>query len=152
MDLNNVVAKLNFISSSVKVLKVECQMTGIDETSKIECAMDIKYSKPTIRGGMKIGKLLMIVNVSVKPEGADSSGDTIEMDVEGLFSSSEDTSDEEFLYLINVNGGAALYSIARSKLEIVSSLVYDKGKIVLPMINMIQFFEERKNKNSITPS
>lgn len=50
--------------------------------------------------------------------------------------------------LLNVNGGAALFSIARSKLEVLSSLTYTEGKIVLPMIDIPQYFAERNMSQS----
>ena len=40
-----------------------------------------------------------------------------------------------------------LYSIARSKIEAVSSLTYSDGKILLPMINIIQYYQERNSVN-----
>ena len=60
--------------------------------------------------------------------------------VKGLFKTSNEVSDEKFMELLNINGGAALFSIARSKIEVLSSLTYAEGKIVIPMINIIQYF------------
>lgn len=49
--------------------------------------------------------------------------------------------------MLNINGGALLLSVARAKLETISSLTYAHGKIIIPMINMVQYFEERKKEN-----
>lgn len=145
MNLNQVTANLNFIASAVHTLNVNCKMFKITDANKREFSLDIKYSKPTIGEDLKYGKLLMQINVSVMPENADLAPDTFELVIEGIFSSPANLSDDEFMGLLNVNGGAALYSIARAKLEAISSLTYSEGKILLPMVNIIQYYQERNS-------
>lgn len=147
MNLNQVTANLNFITSVVHTLNTDCKMFKISDANKKEFSMDIKYSKPATMDAEKIGKLLMTINVSVFQEETELPPDTFEIVIEGIFSSSADISEEEFMGLLNVNGGAALYSIARSKLEAISSLVYAEGKILLPMVNIIQYYQDRNNSS-----
>ena len=40
-----------------------------------------------------------------------------------------------------LNGSTALYSIARGKIETISTAVLNNGKIVLPMVNMIELLK-----------
>ena len=87
----------------------------------------------------------MEIHVTVKPEDSQLPEDTIVLVIEGTFSSPSTIPDQEFLMLLNVNGGAALYSIARAKVETISSLTYAEGKIVLPMVNILQFYQERNS-------
>lgn len=143
MNLNQVVANLDFIVSVVHTINVNCKMFKITDANKREFSLDIKYSKPTIGEDTKIGKLLMKINVSVMQENAELAPDTFELVLEGIFSSPATLSDDEFMGLLNVNGGAALYSIARAKIEAISSLTYAEGKILLPMVNIIQYYQER---------
>lgn len=142
MNLNQITADLNFVSSSVRKITFNCNLSSISDNNK-EFSLDIKCSKPTSSNGRKFGKLLMQINVSVLQENIELKPDTFELVIEGVFSSSEMLPDEEFLGLLNINGGAALYSVARAKIEAISSLVYADGKILLPMINIIQYFQER---------
>lgn len=143
MDLNKVVANLNFIASVIHRINVNCKMLKITDANKREFSLDIKYSKPIIGEDVKIGKLLMQINVSVMQENADLAPDTFELVLEGIFSSPSSLSDDEFIDLLNINGGAALYSIARAKIEAISSMTYTDGKILLPMVNIIQYYQER---------
>ena len=54
-----------------------------------------------------------------------------------------------FLELLIINGATALYSIARGKMEAISASVFLDGKIVLPFVNIIQFYHEKhKDSNS----
>lgn len=143
MNLNQVVANLDIVSSSIHRLNVSSQMFKISDSNQKEFGLDIKCSKPTIIDGVKFGKLLMQIQVSVLPEQIEFSPDFFELVIEGVFSANTELPDEEFMTLLNINGGAALYSIARSKIETISSLTYAEGKILLPMINIVQYYQEQ---------
>ena len=52
-----------------------------------------------------------------------------------------ETKDEEFFTTLWLNGSTALYSIARGKIETISTAVLNNGKIVLPMVNMIELLK-----------
>lgn len=143
MELNQITADLNFLTSVIHSLSVDCKMFIISNDNKKEFGLDIKCSKPTIADNQKIGRLLMQVNVSVLQEDEELPPDKFSLEIEGVFSSSAKMTDEDFLQYLNINGGAALYSIARAKIEAVSSLTYAEGKITLPMVNIVQYFKER---------
>ena len=145
MNLNQVTANLDIVASTIHTLNVNCKMFKISNTNKKEFGLDIKCSNPTIKENSKFGKLLMQINVSVIPENVDLSPDTFELVIEGIFSSPANISDDEFMGLLNVNGGAVLYSIARAKIEAISSLIYAEGKILLPLVNIIQYYQERNS-------
>lgn len=89
----------------------------------------------------------MHINVAVLQENQELDPDTFDLVIEGAFSSPAEISDEDFMGLLNINGGAALYSIARAKIEAISSLTYAEGKILLPMVNIIQYYKERNNSD-----
>ena len=78
----------------------------------------------------------------------DTESITVQPNTQGVFKASNEITDEKFMELLNINGGAALFSIARSKIEVLSSLTYTEGKIILPMINIIQYFAERNAPNN----
>ena len=147
MKLNEVTANLDIIASSVHSLDVKSKMFKITNENKREFSLDIKYSKPIVNDDCKIGKLLMHINVSILQENQELEPDTLDLVIEGAFSSPAEVSDEEFMGLLNINGGAALYSIARAKIEAISSLTYAEGKILLPMVNIIQYYKERNNSD-----
>ena len=141
MDLNRVTADLEFVASLVHNVDVKANMFKITNENKREFGLDIKCSKPVIEDDVKIGRLLMHIDVSVMHENADLAPDTFDLVIEGVFSSNVEIPDDEFMGMLNVNGGAALYSIARAKIEAISSLTYAEGKILLPMVNIIQYYQ-----------
>ena len=143
ININQIIANLDIVTACVHNIKMTCNMQKIPETCKKEFSMDIKCSRIKLEGDVKVGKLLMQLDISMTPSGEDMVSDTFEIVIEGIFKSPAEISDAEFLKLLNINGGAALYSIARSKIETISSLTYSEGKIMLPMINMVQYYNDR---------
>ena len=58
--------------------------------------------------------------------------------------------DEDFEAKLWFNGSATVYGIARSKMEVMSSMVLNHGKIELPMVNMYELLKaqfEKENKS-----
>ena len=147
MDFNKITADLDFIGSSIHNVEIKADMIKISNETKKTFALDIKCSKPLIKDDSKFGKLLMQVDVSLKKEDETLEPDIFKIVLEGVFKASAELDDDKFMELLNINGGAALFSIARSKIEVLSSITYAEGKIVLPMINVIQYFAERNTPN-----
>lgn len=143
MKLNNIIADLNFIKSHIHKFEANCNMSEIEMNNKKSFGMDIKCSNPVIKGNKKIGKLLLQIDITVEHVDENGTEDTIGLLIEGVFSTDSSVDDESFLELLNINGGAALYSIARAKIEAFSSMIYNEGKLLLPMINIVQYFNER---------
>ena len=143
MELNQLSSKLTYIGCGVRKIETNCEMLSISNSNRREFGLDIKFKTRKAEDGKKIGHLRMQISAKVYPEN-DRTPDSFCLTLEGLFSTSEETSDEEFVDLLNINGATALYSIARARIEEISSLTYAEGKIVLPMINIIQFYEDRR--------
>ncbi|MBR6408426.1 MAG: hypothetical protein IKS19_07610 [Clostridia bacterium] len=142
MDLNQITADLRFLAANVIELSANCSMLSISDDDKREFSLDIKCSGPLVSDDIKIGKLRLTLDIIVKQESEDTEPDTFRLVLEGAFTAPVTVSDDDFMSLLNINGGAALYSIARAKIETISSLVYIEGKILLPMVNIVQYFEE----------
>lgn len=41
------------------------------------------------------------------------------------------------------NGSSTLYGIARAKMEVISAMILNNGKISLPMLNMFELLKEQ---------
>lgn len=142
MNLNQIAADIDFVSSCIRSVTINATMEKISDNNAKTFGMDIMCSKPEIQENRKIGQLRMHIFVEVKPDNPVGASDKIDMVLDGKFSGKAGIADDKFLNLLNINGGAALYSIARSKIEALSGLVYEEGKIMLPMINIIQYYQE----------
>lgn len=148
MDLNKITADLDFVSSSIHNVEIKSNLIRISNKTKKSFGLDIKCSEPLLKDNEKFGKLLMQVEVLIFKDDEDTPSDSFKVILDGIFKASNELDDEKFMQLLNINGGAALYSIARSKIEVLSSLTYTEGKIILPMINILQYFAEKNASNS----
>lgn len=70
------------------------------------------------------------------------------MVLNGLFEIDKSVPDEDFVSKLWFNGSATLYSIARSKMEVMSSMVLNHGKIELPMVNMYELLKAQSEKEN----
>ncbi len=141
MDFNKITADLDFIASIVHIIDIKANKSKITNETKRGFGLDIKCNSPKVENGIKYGNLLMQVDVTLQD--GDENPDTFKIILEGMFSANENIPDDKFMELLNINGGAALLSIARSKIEVLSSMTYFEGKVVLPMVNIVQYFQER---------
>ena len=70
------------------------------------------------------------------------------MALHGIFEIDKAVPDEDFISKLWFNGSATLYSVARSKMEVMSSLVLNHGKIELPMVNMYELLKAQSEKEN----
>lgn len=105
-------------------------------------------------GTKKNGRVRVIVSGNLAVENVPDASCDYKMTVEGTFSTDKETNDEKFLELLWVNGSAVLYGITRAKMEVLSTTVFEAGKITLPLINMVEFikkqnaaYREKENSN-----
>ena len=66
----------------------------------------------------------------------------IQLLLEGAFGAGKDIEDEKFEELVLVNGAASLIGIARGKIEAISANVFNNGKIVIPFVNVIDYYKK----------
>ena len=148
MDLNKVCADLNFENSKIDTINANCKLDSITKLSTKKLSIDIKYRCLEEQEGKKVGKLLMSINVCIKDKEETPSEDNISVIAEGVFSTSSEIDDNKFVEMLNINGAAALYSIVRAKIEVLTGIIYPDGKLLLPMINMVQYYQERIAKKN----
>jgi preprotein translocase subunit SecB len=70
-----------------------------------------------------------------------SSGYLIESEIQGIFSFSEESSEEEMQYLIRINGANILYGILRGQIAATTG-TFPNGKFVLPAVYMHKVLPE----------
>ena len=58
------------------------------------------------------------------------------------FLSDEEVELDTFKELVIINGAAALVGVARGKIEAISANIFNDGKIVIPFVNIIDYYKE----------
>ena len=83
----------------------------------------------------------MAIDFEVEIEQAEDRNFKLELSLEGAFLSEKNTEEEDFKQLVIINGAAALISIARGKIESLTSNIFDSGKVVIPFVNVIDYYK-----------
>ena len=54
----------------------------------------------------------------------------------------KEITEDEFIRLVSINGVASMIGIARGKIESISSSIYNNGKVVIPFVNVVEYYKE----------
>lgn len=144
IHLNQITSDLTYLGSSIKSIQMTNSDVLMTEISEKSFGMDIVLNEMTKREGKYYGTILLKIVVNVSENGTEKMN--LEMLLEGAFSASPTISKDEFENLILVNGATALYSIARSKVEIISATAFLTSKLELPMVNILEFYKTKQEK------
>lgn len=144
MKLNAITSDMSFIGSSITKLNVSNNIKNLVDTN---CTFGVDVDITNIQqiSGLQNqlrGYVLLKVTVNVKGIKLKSAKSKIVLELEGCFETSTLDKDH-FAQMLFLNGGSTLYSIARGIIGNLSAQAYQHGKILLPMINMVQLLKEK---------
>lgn len=146
MDFNKITSNMIFLGCVIKELEITNQLVSISENVKKGFNMDVDIVEVGCKedGSERIGKVNLDIVIETKKD--DEKKGTFHMRLEGAFTTSEVVEEDEFEKMLLLNGATTLYSIARGKIESITSNVYQNGKITIPMINMYEFYKEKASE------
>lgn len=84
----------------------------------------------------------MQIDFEVEINQSESQTCKLQLVLEGAFLSERNMEEKQFKELVIVNGAAALIGVARGKIEAISANVFNNGKIVIPFVNVIDYYKE----------
>lgn len=138
-------ADIKFVGSCVEKVVVQNNIITLSQNDPREFSIDIDVKEigqnddKTLIGTVELS---VITNVKSKQDKKRKSRFNIV--IQGCFESTNtNLSKEKFITMLYVNGGSALYSIARSLICNLSANVYQNGKLLLPMINVIEVLKQK---------
>lgn len=144
MEFNSIVSGLRFEGCSIKKLDVKNEIISITDDMNKAFGLEIGHVHFE-KDEDYYGELLLEIRVEII--GSEGQKAIVILELEGGFSATEEMPEEHFKELVAVNGGAALYSIARSKIEAISSMVFSGGKILLPFVNIVEYYKQQAMKS-----
>ncbi|WP_026497125.1 hypothetical protein [Butyrivibrio sp. WCD3002] len=139
LAFDSVATGIELIGCTILNLNIENNIVGLlPDTEK---SFGLNVFKPQIYedGGYKAQARIEIV-ITIKQEGPRETN--ISLLLEGAFKSTSETTKEEFMQLVAINGVAALIGIARGKIESISGSIYNTGKIVIPFVNVVEYYKK----------
>lgn len=142
MNFNKITSELNFLGCTIRELKIVNNIVSLSPNVVKKFGMDVVPSELSINQETKYGKLMLKIVVELEENGKNAG--LIELLMEGAFSVPSSVDEKMFKELILINGATALYSIGRSKIENITATTFLDGKILIPLINIYDFYQEKK--------
>lgn len=139
MEFNLVSTGISLVGVTVSSLKIENGIVDIEKESKKIFGMNI--NEPHLEKGEDNWWSQISIDFNVEIEQAEGENCKIEMTLEGAFIVSTDIDEEECKKLVGINGASALIGVARGKIETITASIFNNGKIVIPFINVIDYYK-----------
>ena len=143
MNINQVAADLEMVGCSVRNLSITNDLISIRDDDELHLDLDILPVYEGIIEQEHRGRVVLNLHIdSVRKEREDQKME-ISVTFEALFRSTDSMEEQAYIELLIINGATALYSLARGKIEAISASIFLDGKIVLPFVNIIQYYHQK---------
>ena len=135
MELNRIATGIKLVGTTIKEISVENNIVNVQKEAKRSFGLNI--NEPSFENIDEGLFSQMAIDFEVEIEQTEDRNFKLELSLEGAFLSEKNTEEEDFKQLVIINGAAALISIARGKIESITSNIFDSGKVVIPFVNVI---------------
>ena len=139
MELNRIATGIKLVGTTIKEISVENNIVNVQKEAKRSFGLNI--NEPSFENIDEGLFSQMAIDFEVEIEQAEDRNFKFELSLEGAFLSEKNTEEEDFKQLVIINGAAALISIARGKIESITSNIFDSGKVVIPFVNVIDYYK-----------
>lgn len=147
MDAKNIKSGFQLLATSIKTIDFINNFTYFTESEEIERNFDVTYEvddisydddENTIMGTISLNVIAIVKNKESEMK--------FNLIIQGCFISEEDIKAEDFRNMLELNGCATLYSIARAIVLNISSQACYGAHILLPMINLFKLKDKKEVK------
>ena len=139
MELNRIATGIKLVGTTIKEISVENNIVNVQKEAKRRFGLNI--NEPSFENIDEGLFSQMAIDFEVEIEQTEDRNFKLELSLEGAFLSEKNTEEEDFKQLVIINGAAALISIARGKIESITSNIFDSGKVVIPFVNVIDYYK-----------
>ena len=139
MELNRIATGIKLVGTTIREISVENNIVNVQKEAKRSFGLNI--NEPSFENIDEGLFSQMAIDFEVEIEQAEDRNFKLELSLEGAFLSEKNTEEEDFKQLVIINGAAALISIARGKIESITSNIFDSGKVVIPFVNVIDYYK-----------
>ena len=139
MELNRIATGIKLVGTTIKEISVENNIVNVQKEAKRSFGLNI--NEPSFENIDEGLFSQMAIDFEVEIEQTEDRNFKLELSLEGAFLSEKNTEEEDFKQLVIINGAAALISIARGKIESITSNIFDSGKDVIPFVNVIDYYK-----------
>lgn len=143
MNLQNAIADFQLKGTSIKRIDLNNDFVQYSDNERTEKKFNVSYNIEEISerdDGNSLGTMVLLLEIEISQE---DNKLNILLEIEGCFSYNGDSKDE-FMEMLEINGSATMYSIARSIILTITSQTFAGEKILLPMVNFFKLREENE--------
>lgn len=138
MELDLIVAGLKFVGTTVNSISVKNTIVDIDKEAKRSFGLNI--CEPQFEEDENHYFAQMTVDFEIQIEQSENQKFEMKISLDGAFLSENKANLEKFKQLVVLNGAAAIIGIARGKIETMTANIFNSGKVVIPFVNVIDFY------------
>ena len=138
MELNIVATGIELVGTTIKEIIIENNIIDVDRESKRSIGLTIK--EPHIEKTNNRFFAQLEINFDIDIQQSENQKCKIKLSLEGAFISSEEVNEETFAQLVVINGASAIIGIARGKIETITAATFNNGKVVIPFINVVDYY------------
>jgi len=140
VELNYIAKGIELVGTTVKELKIKNTIIDIERDAKRSFGLEI--NEPEFEEIDDAIFAQMTIDFDVEISQLEGENCRIHLSMEGAFWSDEEVELDTFKELVIINGAAALVGIARGKIEALSANIFNNGKVVIPFVNVIDYYKE----------
>ncbi len=143
MKANEFSSNIQYKSSFITECELKNNLVDIGEDAELQSSVKVAVSNPYVLEDSHewSGRVRLTLDGGYSVSESKDAQCKYHIVLIGDFAAPAETKREDFVSALWLNASTALYSIARGKLEAISSMVFNNGKIVLPMINMMELLK-----------
>ena len=141
MDINAVTSDLLFDNCSIRKMEIVNDAISLTMSEKMTLGLGAETEYLGVSNDRHHAVVTMQIDVEAVRE-SDKSTSFIKTTIEGRFSADSSLDQDDFYKKATLNGSAALYSVARGKIDAITGAVFANGKIDIPFVNFIEYYKE----------
>lgn len=145
MDLNMIAAGIELVGTTIKSISVENSIVDVEREAKRNFGLNI--NEPHIERVEDGFFSQMTIDFKVEVEQSEEQKFQLDMSIEGVFLSMGEIDEKAFEQLVGVNGAAAIIGMARGKIEAITANIFNNGKVVIPFVNVIDYYKSITEEN-----
>ena len=148
MDIKNISSPFQLLQNNVLEFKFSNNEGILLNRENIKRVYDTDYD--IVRVWKNEESHLGIVELTIRAKRSNENSDRefqLKLHINGIFLAPLDMPEETFTRMLEFNGVAALYNIARGKISSLSSLCYPSEPVTIPMINVNKLVEQHNNQS-----
>ncbi len=141
--VNNICSELQFVDCAVLKLDISNGLMGLRTDDNYDLRLKFEPLYDGIISDRLCGRLRLSVDLVVTRDEETDEKVNVSAILEGVFDAEKASmSEDDFKRMVAINGGAALYGMARGKIEAMSGLIFSTGKITLPYVNVLEYYRQ----------